>query len=321
LSRPVNISLVSYPPFPADEPDRLDKTLQRMGSYVDAAACSGSKLVAFPETCNLLGLDHKCLQAEPLDGQTVSAMRKKASERGLYVVCPLITAENGRKYNTSVLIGPDGSIIGVYHKNVPTPGEIESGIHPGSDTPVFETDFGRVGLCICFDMNYWEVGSGLCANKAELVIWSSMWQGGRMLTKWAIEFGFYIGACYHGGSTFVDVAGREILQMSRNVYDHLGSIADPIVSASLDLDKRLIHHDYNILAYDSNMPKLKAAYEKYGSSSVYTEWKFDECLMIFGSLMPNISTDQIIEEFGIETMRDYLSRSRKCRQQALDADK
>ena len=309
-SRLATVSLVSFPTLPPDEPDRLNKTLERMGNYIEQAAQCKSDLIGFPEICNYLGASDQW-QFEPLDGPTITAMSKKAKEHGIYVVCSLATMEDGRRHNSSVLIGRDGSIVGIYHKNFPTPGELDCGIIPGTETPVFETDFGRVGMCICFDMNYWEVGSGLCANKAELVIWSSMWEGRRMLTRWAIEFGFYMGACCSGVSSFVDLVGREIIRLSNNVYGRTGGTAAPLVTTTIDMDRRLLHHDGNI-------DRLKAVYEKYGGSSVYAEWLSHECLLIFGSQMPDISTDELIEEFDLKTMRDYLAQVRRGRKRALE---
>jgi len=309
-SRPANISLVSFPTLPSNEPDRLSKTLERMGECIEQAAQCKSDLVAFPEICNYLGADSNVWEGEPLDGPTISAISERASENNIYVVCPMVTQQDGRKYNSSVLIDRTGAIAGIYHKNFPTHGELDQGITPGTETPVFETDFGRVGLCICFDLNYWEVGSGLCENKAELVIWSSMWAGERMLTKWAIEFGFYMGSCYSGGSVFVDVVGREIISLNRNVYNSTNGSGSSIVSATIDMERRLLHHDYNV-------GRLKEVYEKYGRNSIYAEWLNNECLLILGSQMPDISTDQIIEEFNLETMRDYLARARSDRKRAL----
>lgn len=309
MTREATISLVSFPTLPPDEPDRLEKTLTRMGDYVGYAAELGSDIVAFPEVCNRLGTPNGMQFDEPLDGQTITRMAQKAKERGIYVVCPLVTREDGRRYNSSVLIDRDGSVAGVYHKNFPTIGELDVDITPGTETPVFETDFGRLGLCICFDLNYWEVGSGLCANKAELVLWSSMWAGARMLMRWAIEFGFYMGAIYTEQSSFVDVAGRELISVKRDVSDRSGSA--PIVTATLDLDRRLLHHDYNVSG-------LKPLYAKYGPTAAYSEWLFHECLLILGSRLPDRSTDELIEEFGLEPMRDYLARARRSRQLALD---
>ena len=73
-------------------------------------------------------------------------------------------------WNSAVLIDPAGAILGVYHKNFPTLDEMAAGTRPCTETPVFETDFGRLGLCICFDLNYWEVGSGLCALLLVLMV-------------------------------------------------------------------------------------------------------------------------------------------------------
>ena len=280
-----------------------------MASYVDDAAAVGSDLVAFPEICNTLGAAD-CWQFEQMDGPTITAMSIKAKEKGIYVVCPLgIYDEEGKKRNSAVLLDRGGKIAGVYHKNFPTHGELDLNIIPGTEAPVFETDFGRVGLSICFDINYWEVGSELCKNKAELVIWSSMWDGARMLTKWAIEFGFYMGAVFTNRGTFVDVCGRELLNVHRKISDSTGR--SPVVTGTLDLDRRLLHHDYNV-------EKLEKLYKTYGPTAAFTEWRPDECLLIFGSELPGKSSDDLITEFDLETMRDYLARARKNRQKAIE---
>ena len=308
MSRSATISLASYKPLRPDEPGRAKKTLDRMGEHVDQAAKLNSDLVAFPEICSHLGASDPW-QCEPLDGPTITAMAAKARQHGIYVVCPLPTADGGVRHNSSVLLGRDGRIAGVYHKNFPTHHELGVGIVPGTETPVFETDFGRVGLCVCFDLNYREVGSGLCADRAELVIWSSMWTGKRMMGRWAIEFGFYMGGTHAGQSSFIDLAGREIVSAGRNVSDAAG--AAPLVTATLDLDRRLLHHDGNI-------DPLKRLYEEHGPTAAYAEWIADECLVVFGSRLPGVSSDELIEEFGLETMRDYLAHVRRDRQRALD---
>jgi predicted amidohydrolase len=305
--RKATISLVSFPTLPREEPDRLNRTLENMGKHIAEAAALGSDLVAFPEIANTLGSADPW-RFEPLDGPTITALSKRARRHSIYVVCPMGTLEKGRRRNSSVLLGRDGGIVGVYHKNFPTHGELDIGIVPGAETPVFETDFGRVALSICFDLNYWEVGSGFCADKAELVLWSSMWQGARMLTKWAIEFGFHMGAIWRGGCTLVDVAGREIISINRNISDRGGSA--PLVTAALDMDRRLLHHD-------GNVKRLRPLYEKYGTTAAYAEWLPHECLLIFGSQLPDVSSDELIREFGLETMRDYLARVRRDRRLAL----
>ena len=325
MSRYANISLVNFPTLPANEPDRLSKTLDRMRACIAQAAQEQSDLVAFPEICNCLDASALWSAAEPLDGPTVTALAQAARQHRLYVVCPFLISESneprphprafavrstGRRYNCAALIGRNGEIVGVYRKNFPTHSELEQGVTPGAETPVFETDFGRVGLCICFDLNYWEVGCGLSRNQAELVIWPSMWAGGRMLGKWAMEFGFHLAAVCKDQSTFVDVAGREILSVKRDVSDRSGR--SPVVPARLDLDRRLLHPDYNL-------DRLQALFENYGATAAFVELLRNDCHLLFGSQLPGVSSDQLIEEFGLETMRAYLARVRRDRKAALAA--
>ena len=87
MSRPVKISLVSFRTLPAESPGRHAKTLMRMAGHVDEAACRDSALVAFPETCPYLASGETWAATEPLDGPTLTTMRAKAAEHGIYVVC------------------------------------------------------------------------------------------------------------------------------------------------------------------------------------------------------------------------------------------
>ena len=96
-----------------------------------------------------------------------------------------------------------------------------------------------------------------------------------------------------------------------NIYEATGGAVPPLTTATLDLDQRLLCHDYNL-------SRIQDACEKYGSENIYAEWIRAECLVIFGSLIPDISTDELIEELHIELMRDYLTRARCSRQQALE---
>ncbi len=306
MSRDATISLVAYEPVNGELADRLDKTLDRMSEHVAQAKVVGSDLVAFPEICAYLGTA-KCWVFEQLDGPTITAMRKVARRHSIYVVIPQATMEGSKRRNSSVLIDRDGQIAGVYHKNVPTHGELDMGIIPGTETPVFQTDFGRVGLTICFDLNYWEVGASLCAEKAELVIWSSMWTGTRMMSRWAIEFGFYMAGVHGAAASFVDLAGRPISSMTRN---HGWSGRCPLATAKLPLDRRLLHHD-------KNAGKLVDLFAKHGPTAAFTEWLNEECLLLIQSQLPGRSTDDLIAEFNLEPMRDYLARVRYDRGRAL----
>ena len=206
------------------------------------------------------------------------------------------------------MLDRSGAVVGTYHKSVTTHSELGMGIIPGTETPVFETDFGRLGLAICFDINYWEVGHALCTHRPDLVVWSSMWTGVRMMSRWAIEFGFYMAGVFSGGGAFIDPAGWLLSSLPHPTSDQTGMA--PLLNASLDLDLRVVHHDYNI-------NRLQALFEKYGPTAATTEHIGDECLLILCSQLPDKSNDELIAEFAIEPMRDYLTRARRDRQRAL----
>ena len=73
-------------------------------------------------------------------------------------------------YNTAVLIGRDGPLVGQYRKTSLPYEEIEGGVTPGADMPVFDIDFGRVGLMICWDSRYPEVAHAARPRGVEVIL-------------------------------------------------------------------------------------------------------------------------------------------------------
>jgi hypothetical protein len=62
---------------------------------------------------------------------------------------------------------------------------------------------------------------------------------------------------------------------------------------------------------------MKRLFAAHGPTAAHAEWIPEECLLVFGSRLPGVSSDELIREFGLETMRDYLARTRRDRQRAL----
>lgn len=73
-----------------------------------------------------------------------------------------------------------------------------------------------------------------------------------------------------------------------------------------------------MLCHNYNLKRLKDVCAKYGSSNIHAEWMRAECLVIFGSLIPDVSTDELIEKFAMETLSDYLARARSNRTKAIE---
>jgi len=147
---------------------------------VARAAAHGASLVATPEATNYLGPhDEKVRLAEPLAGPTVSRFRELAARHGVHLLLGSFNEksdEQHRCYNTSVLIGPDGGILGTYRKlhlfdvDVPDVRFAESDTcKPGNDVVVVETPLGRIGLSICYDLRFPELYRLLVGQGAEIL--------------------------------------------------------------------------------------------------------------------------------------------------------
>ena len=153
--------------------------------------------------------------AEPIPGESTEYFGKLAKEHNLYIVAGLHEREEHLVYNTAVLIGPDGNLVGKYRKVCLPREEIELGICAGKDYPVFDTRFGKVGLMICYDGFFPEVARELAIRGAEVIAWP-VWGCNPDLAKArAVENSVYVVS-----STYTDQS-REWIHSA--VYGHDGT--------------------------------------------------------------------------------------------------
>ena len=84
---------------------------------------------------------------------------------------PAFTEREGAAiYNTAVLLDRTGKLMGKYRKVYLPREEIQGGLTPGNDFPVFDTDFGKVGMMICWDVEYADPARALALNGAEIIL-------------------------------------------------------------------------------------------------------------------------------------------------------
>src|SRR5262249_45227746 len=129
--------------------------------------------------------------AEPLDGPTFSHMAGIARREGMYLLWPTFRRDEEGVHNSAVLFDRQGQVAGVYDKMFPTMWEIDCGVIPGERPVVVETDFGRVGTVICYDINFRDCVEGTARAGAEIIFFPSASRGGLLLRSWAHEFGVY----------------------------------------------------------------------------------------------------------------------------------
>ena len=158
---------------------RADKeaNLRRLEPMVREAAKGGARIVVTTE-CFLDGYaikdksiplaDYRAL-GEPIpDGKYFQRLAALAGELKIHLVAGLTEADGELRYNTSVLIGPDGKLIGKYRKHALEHELVRN--TPGTNTPAFDTSLGRLGMMICADRKHPDLVSQIVADGAEFLL-------------------------------------------------------------------------------------------------------------------------------------------------------
>lgn len=173
------------------------------------AARHGPDVVLLGEAINHAGApgsldDH----AEPVPGPTTARFAEVARRYSTHVAFSLLERDGPDIFNTGVLIDRRGALMGTYRKAQLPQEEVAAGEAPGDAFPVFETDFGRVGLMICHDTSFPEPARELSRAGAELIL-VPIWGGRTPLVRArAIENGVWLAtAGYDYDSEIVDPQG------------------------------------------------------------------------------------------------------------------
>lgn len=306
MARNVRVASISFAGGGGAIEGRYERARRTAVELLEQAGLDRPDIVCLPETFTGLGCGEGdwFASAEPVPGPTTDAVAAVARRHDMWVICPLVERRGDRTYNAGVLLDRRGEVAGIYHKNHPTIGEIRRGITPGARTPVFETDFGRIGCAICFDLNFRDVIEGLAGGGAELVFFPSMYRGGLQLSIWAHDFALHIVSATPGeGSAVVDPLGRVLVQ---------SSAYQKILSRVLNLDRRLLHIDEN----HRKWPAIKA---KYGPG-VEIDVATPEAVFALISHLPDVTAEDLVREFELETRDDYFHRANRVRAESLQPD-
>ena len=108
-------------------------------------------------------------RSESIPGPVTDALARKAREYRTYIIAGMLELDGGKTYDTAVLIDRQGRVAGKYRKTHLPLAEVEDGETPGSDYPVFDTDFGRIGILVCWDFVFPETFRILRLEGAEIV--------------------------------------------------------------------------------------------------------------------------------------------------------
>lgn len=227
-TRIVRLATIHHKPKDSQGPE---DNLQQFARFLDQAAAEKADIVCLPEGATMVGTGLDYISAsEPVPGPTTDFLGAIAKKHRMYIITGLLEKEGETVYNCAVLIDRNGEVAGKYHKVSLPREEIEGGVTPGDALPVFDTDFGRIGMMICWDVTFPEAARTLSFQGAE-VIFLPIWGGHLTLAKArALENQVYlVSSTYSMKSAVFDQEG-EIVQEATDEH--------PVVVVEVDLNKR-----------------------------------------------------------------------------------
>jgi predicted amidohydrolase len=200
---------------------------------VESAAPLKPDIICLPEGITVVGNGKSYVEvSEPVPGPTTRALGALAQRLRCYIAAGLFERVGPVVYNTSVLVGRDGKLAGAYRKTHLPREEVEGGITPGDSYPVFETDFGKVGMMICWDVQFPEPARAMALKGAEILL-LPIWGGSETLARArAIENHAFLLSSSYDMKTFIVAPDGAVLAEA--------TAGNPLAFAELHLDRKII---------------------------------------------------------------------------------
>jgi omega-amidase len=160
-------------------PDK-DESMETAARYVNSASAGGASVVSLPEMWNC-PYDNAYFReyAEGEDGPSAAFLADLARANGIYLIGGSIPELQGeRVYNTSFIFGPDGQLLKKHRKVHLFDIDVKGGVRfkesdtlsAGDSLTVVDTDLGKIGIAICYDIRFPEMFAAMAKAGAHLMI-------------------------------------------------------------------------------------------------------------------------------------------------------
>lgn len=300
MSRIIKIVTTSFgvleqvaPPYNLRVPS-LEENVERARRLLESAASLKPDIVLLPEAFVLAGMPAASAPtvAESIDGPVTKMLSSMASTFRYNLVAGHLVTDGGQLYNRALVFDREGKLVGWYTKQHPVGGELTAGIQPGSDIGVFDLDFGRIGVTICFDIHWPEIWRLIGEANVDVVCWLSAYDGGFPLRSYAWQHKYpIVSSVYSYHAALYDITGEVLPLTSR--WQRIGN-------RRLNLDRELFHTDNNA----ERIIELQAEYGERITVTTHTQ----EHLFTVASNDPALSLEEIAALFKLESYKDYIAR-------------
>ena len=303
----------------------LQKRLEQLTTIVDRMQAEserkygrGLDLAVLPEMA-LTGEGEAVGQvadwAYPLAGAVQETFAREARKCHCYIVAPTYLLEDQatkRCSNAAILFGRDGKVVGIYRKvHVvvdSAAGSMEHGSTPGKEEPVFQCDFGKLGIQICYDMDFDYGWRELARQGAELVAWPSQSPQTSQPAARAKEGHYYIvSSTWRNNASIFEPTGKIVSQVlwppseKKVQAPNLIPPAHNILVQELDLS-------YAILPWSGPLKHGDGLKELYGDKVGYRYYEDEDCGM-FWSNDPHMTISQMMRSLGLDEAQDEYRRA------------
>jgi predicted amidohydrolase len=207
-------------------------SVEQFCAAVQKAADQKPDIICLPEGITVVGTKHTYAEvSESIPGPTTERLGALAKSLNSYVVAGIYERAAPAVYNTAVLIDRTGKVVGRYRKTHLPREEWEGGLTPGESYPIFEADFGKIGLMVCWDIQFPEPWRALGLQGAELIL-LPIWGGSETLLRArAIEnHAFVVSSSYDMKSCVVAPDGEILIEATK---------ASPVVTTEVHLDRKI----------------------------------------------------------------------------------
>ena len=285
--------------------DTVEQRMKDILKRMESVYAFEPDIICLPETVNISWVNEvkgieNIAEDEDSPGPITSMLAEVAKKQNCYIACPIITKKDGRYYNSSILLNRQGKPEGVFHKVHPVSTEIipgayyaGSGVTPGVvKPPVFNTDFGVVGMQICFDANWTESWRLLKQQGAELVCFPSQGPFTYTLRNNAWKNQYAIVSSTGEDAQIIDQAGESVA-----LDGHFARW----VCAPINFEKVLIQIWPHTLKFDS----IQKKYGRKVRFKIYHE----ENWATLESLDPDVKVKEILKEYEIPSFDEQIAEA------------
>lgn len=251
----------------------------------------------------------------PLEGAVQDTFTREARKHHCYIVVPMYLLEDRasrRCSNAAILFDRKGEVVGIYrkvHVVIDDDGRsMELGTTPGKEEPVFECDFGKLGIQICYDMDFDYGWRELALKGAELVVWPTQSPQTSQPGYRAKRNHYYIvSSTWRNNASVFEPTGKIVSQVKWSASEkevEAGNLPPPennVLVQEIDLS-------YAILPSNFTLKNGEALKKAYGDKVGYRYYEDEDCGM-FWSNDPHMTIRHMLRSIGLMEQQEEFQRA------------